>query len=201
MKAVDWMIKIQKDHDRLVIVLHEIYGVNDHMRGVCEEIASKQFDVICPNLLHMEGAFPYEKGEEAYRHFMDHVGFDCAFAQVKDLIQSEKKRYAQVFLLGFSVGATIAWMCSTEEIDGIVAYYGSRIRDFTNLSPTCPALLFFSEEKSFNVRDVTLKLNAPGAKIQIYGAAHGFTNPASEHYNQTLTEQTMGETLAFLNEN
>ncbi len=50
-------------------------------------------------------------------------------------------------ILGFGAEATVAWLCSEEEcVDGIVGYYGSRIRNYAELAPRCPALLFFHKK-------------------------------------------------------
>ncbi|MGG4152423.1 hypothetical protein [Peribacillus muralis] len=42
-------------------------------------------------------------------------------------------------------GAIVAWMCSEEEcVDGIAGFYGSPIRNYSELVPQYPVLLFFA---------------------------------------------------------
>ena len=147
------VIKIHKNSDKVIIVVHEIYGINQHIIDLCELLSEQDFDVICPNLLKQETPFSYSQEEKAYRNFIDNVGFINALHKVKSIFSDIKDKYSKIFVIGFSVGATVAWMCSEEEyVDGIVGYYGSRIRDFVNISPKCSTLLFFPEvENSFNV--------------------------------------------------
>ena len=45
------MLNIQKKSDTVIIVIHEIYGLNQHMQGYCELLSNQGFDVICPDLL------------------------------------------------------------------------------------------------------------------------------------------------------
>lgn len=103
---------ILNSSDSVIIVLHEIYGINPHMLKVCESFKMSGFDVICPNLLNLSEAFDYDHEEAAYKYFMKNVGFDLASKKVRDLIIQVKLKYKHVFLLGFSIGATIASRCS-----------------------------------------------------------------------------------------
>ncbi|WP_332635081.1 dienelactone hydrolase family protein, partial [Halalkalibacter flavus] len=150
------MLKINKKSDKLIIVVHEIYGINQHMVDLCELLTEQNFDVICPNLLEQEIPFDYSQEVKAYHNFMDNVGFANGLHKVKNILLDFKDRYSKIFIIGFSVGATVAWLCSEEEcVDGIVGYYGSRIRDCVNIYPKCPVVLFFPKvEKSFNVDEL-----------------------------------------------
>lgn len=59
---------------------------------------------------------------------------------------------------GFSVRATIAWLCSAEKlIDGMVGYYGSRIRHYTEILPQM--LFYLEKEHSFNVDELISNLD------------------------------------------
>ena len=64
------MFKINKKSDKLIIVVHEIYGINQHMVDLCELLAEQNFDVICPNLLEQEIPIDYPQEEKAYRNFV-----------------------------------------------------------------------------------------------------------------------------------
>lgn len=113
----------------------------------------------CPNVLERD-TFDYSQEEAAYRHFMEHVGFFSAAQKIKDLLLAVKDEYEKIYIIGFSIGATVAWLCGEEDcVDGIVGYYGSRIRDYLELTPQCPVMLFFpQEEQSFNVDELLLAL-------------------------------------------
>lgn len=64
------MIKILKNSDKVIIVVHEIYGINQHITDLCELLSKQDFDVICPNLLEQEVPFSYSQEEKAYMHYI-----------------------------------------------------------------------------------------------------------------------------------
>lgn len=147
-----WRIRVEimkKNSNSLILVIHEIYGINQHIKSFCDLLTKQNFEVICPNLLEREISFDYSQEEAAYRHFMEHVGFDRAARKIKDLLLDVKDEYEAIYIIGFSIGATVAWLCSEEVcVDGIVGYYGSRIRDYLELTPRSPAMLFFRKKSS-----------------------------------------------------
>lgn len=192
------MMRILNNSDSVIIVVHEIYGVNEHMRSICQSFSD--FDVICPNLL--EGApFDYSEEAVAYCNFVDHIGFTNASNKIKNLLFELKDQYKKVYLIGFSIGATIAWLCSEEEyVDGIVGYYGSRIRNYVDISPTCPTLLFFpQEEQAFNVDELIAKLDKKQIEIHKFNGVHGFSDPYSPNYHVESAQQAFSKVMDFIN--
>ncbi|NRD77078.1 dienelactone hydrolase family protein [Bacillus sp. BRMEA1] len=194
------MTKIQKKKESLIIVLHEIYGINQHIKSFCEILSDQDYDVICPNLLEQDGPFDYSEEMIAYRHFMENVGFMGAVKKIKNLLLDVRVQYRKIYLIGFSVGATVAWVCSEEEgLNGIVGYYGSRIRSYKEIVPKCPAILFFPEqEPSFNVDELISYLNRRNIEIHKLNGQHGFSDPYSTKYNAESSRSAFNETLAFL---
>lgn len=194
-------MKIIDNSDSVIIVLHEIYGINQHIQMVCEKFSMNGYDIICPNLIDLTQPFNYDLEEEAYQHFMNNIGFDSAVQQVKQVIIQSKKQYKNIYLLGYSVGATIAWLCSGEEnmCNGIIGYYGSRIRDYMNITPKCPVLLIFpNEEKSFNVKELVNSLEKRNINVYMLNGKHGFSNPFSKNYCVQSFEKTEKLVDSFL---
>ncbi|MFD1929558.1 dienelactone hydrolase family protein [Sporosarcina siberiensis] len=183
-----------------VIVIHEIYGVNPHIEHFSESISKYDFDVICPDLLDVKIPFSYSQEELAYQNFMENVGFINASNKMKSLVTDVKKNYEKVFVIGFSVGATVSWLCSDlKGVQGIVAYYGSRIRDYIEVTPQCPALLFFpKEEKSFNVDELVSNLDYRNVELHTFNGQHGFADPYSPNYNKGSSEMAFQEMVSFL---
>ena len=170
-----------------IIILHEIYGINEFINSVCEYFKRAGFEVICPNLLNLEEPFGYDLEHQAYEYFTKNIGFDKAAQQVEKAISEAKLKYKNVFLIGFSIGATIAWLCSNKEIicDGIIGFYGSRIRNYLYIAPKCKTLLIFAnEEKSFDEKGIVSVLeNVSNTKVYSLPGAHGFMDTFSKRYN------------------
>jgi len=200
------MICFRSHSDTLIVVLHEIYGINEHITGVCKDFSDKGYDVICPDLLDGKPPYDYNREEEAYRYFMNYEGFDASAKKVAFLLRQEEQAYRHIFLVGYSVGATVAWICCgksendrggfpygglIQNLTGVIGFYGSRIRDYTEVNPNCSVLLFFpAEEKSFDPYELEEKLRGKErTEIYILEGKHGFANPFSDNYNDVSAER------------
>ncbi|MED1467602.1 dienelactone hydrolase family protein [Bacillus salipaludis] len=194
------MLQILKKSGNLIVVIHEIYGINQHIKDFCDLLSKQDFDVICPNLLEREQPFDYSEEETAYLNFMENVGFSDAVHKIKNLLLGVKNNYQKIYIIGFSVGATVAWLCSEEEcLDGVVGYYGSRIRNFKQIVPRCPTILFFpQEEQSFSVDDLISNLDKKNLEIYKCFGQHGFSDPYSSKYNEKSSQNAFNEMLKFL---
>ncbi|MGG2066201.1 dienelactone hydrolase family protein [Bacillus sp. S14(2024)] len=186
-----------------LLLLHEIYGINQHMEHVIHTFSSSTIDVICPNLLHRSSPFHYDEETEAYSYFLKNVGFQQGIQHIEGMLTELRNKYTHVGILGFSVGATIAWLCSQDRgIDFVIGCYGSRIRDYTNIVPTCPTLLLFpSNETSFSVSaliDSLQNKSQPLLTIKQFNGEHGFLDPFSPKYNEAAAEQGYQMIHSFL---
>ncbi|HEX3023192.1 MAG TPA: dienelactone hydrolase family protein, partial [Lachnospiraceae bacterium] len=166
-----------------ILVLHEIYGINSFIKDICALYHKEGFDVYSPNLYGNEKCFSYENAEEAYRYFIHEYGFDIAKDMIH-LIKNLKKSYKKVIVIGFSIGATIAWRCSDSvECDAVICCYGSRIRDYLDVMPKCPTYTMFAEEDSFDVDKVCEQLaGRENVEILRLNAHHGFLDSYSTYY-------------------
>ncbi|EAY7917949.1 hypothetical protein GQT61_003763, partial [Salmonella enterica] len=54
------MLMLKADNDNAIIVLHEIYGINDHIKRMCDIYHESGFDIFCPDLLRRDTHFLYE---------------------------------------------------------------------------------------------------------------------------------------------
>lgn len=172
-----------------VIVLHEIYGLNSFISDVKNSLEQMGFAVFCPNMLGRK-AFAYADSKEAYSFFKENVGFGVS-KNVSELVTELNARYDRVYVLGFSAGATVAWLCGENpDCAGIICCYGSRIRDFTEIEPACPNLLIFAEEDSFSADALTAALeNKPHTVIHKISARHGFLDKYGENYDENAAVQ------------
>ncbi|SMD09444.1 dienelactone hydrolase family protein [Sporomusa malonica] len=187
--------------DIVIVVLHEIYGVNNHIVSTCKQLSKYKVDVIAPNLLNDKEPFNYEQEEMAYSYFMNNIGFATATNQVKEVLYHARNNYKEVYVLGYSIGATLAWLCSeTGLCDLIIGFYGSRIRSYLFIEPKCPCLLFFpTSEQSFNVDDLILDLShVENVHIKKLDGHHGFADPFSRNYNKQSSIKACAEIKSFV---
>lgn len=187
----------------LLIVIHEIYGINEHMKMMCETFTSYGYDVLCPNLLSCDTPYDYTDEKKAYKNFTENIGFRTASEKVKSIIYRYQDRYEKVFLVGFSIGATVAWICSeVESVNGIIGYYGSRIRNYLEIIPKVPVLLMFPEhEKSFDVEELQSYLIKQDHSIYQFKGEHGFSDPFSNRYHEDSARESLSKAIEFINAN
>lgn len=195
------MLAFMNRSDTLIIVVHEIYGINHHISNVCRELFSLGYDVLCPDLYQRSQPFAYDEQASAYNYFASKVGFTAAARQIQDLLCTHRNTYRNILIIGYSIGATTAWLCSGSGLcDGIVGYYGSRIRDFLYVRPTCPVLLFYPQrEEAFEVGELIEGLQqTPLTEVKQMDGAHGFADPYSSRYHKLSGQEAWGNTLDFI---
>ena len=106
--------------------------------------------------------------------------------------------------LGFSVGATALWLCLAQGAPWLprraILYYGSRIRQHTELRPQRPTRLLFAEqETSFDPAELAAKLRALGHDATVIpGSRHGFMNPLSPGHDPELAARELEAIKALL---
>jgi dienelactone hydrolase len=160
------------------------------------------YDVHCIDLINNK-IFDYEESEEAYLYFIDRVGFSEAKLRVLNYLYSIRNYYEKIYLIGYSVGATVAWLCSEEYglINKVVGYYGSRIRDYLHIEPKVETILFFPlKERGFSIDTLIDKLkekeNVAAYKFE---GLHGFADAYSKYYNnkdKELSEKILSEFIS-----
>lgn len=185
-------MNLKQNAEKCVIVLHEIYGINDHIRYYAHSFLRKGYDVYVPNLLQKDQPYPYEKEEEAYLNFKENIGFERAHLQIRELIHKLSQQYDECLLAGFSVGATVSWLCSDEpSVDKVIGFYGSRIRQFTWVEPKADVVLLYgTDEPSFDPRELKASLSQKRkVHIEIVEAGHGFADPYSSRYQERVTKE------------
>ncbi|MET7520133.1 dienelactone hydrolase family protein [Streptomyces sp. NPDC005480] len=188
-------------HDTAVVIAHEIYGVNDHIAGVAKALEPYQCDVFTPSFLPSGAVYPREEESRAYSEFMRAPGVTRMSEALTKFTEGLRERYRRVLCIGFSVGATSAWLTSgTGAVDKAVCIYGSRIRDHLDVQPAAPCLVVFAEqEPSYSVPAVAERLAAHAdVATEIYPCSHGFCDPGSPNYSAEHSHQAWNSTTRFL---
>ncbi|MCC0666973.1 dienelactone hydrolase family protein [Clostridioides sp. ZZV14-6153] len=196
---VDKLIKYTHKSKIAIVVLHEIYGIDNFIKDICQKYYQDGYDVFCPELLGSGKVFSYLKAQDAYNFFITNIGFNI-YEKVEKLINDLKLKYKHVLVIGYSVGATIAWRCSENSLcDGIICCYGSRIRDYIDVIPKCPVLLVFAKYDSFDVDFVASQLvKKQNIQIEIAEANHGFIDTYSKNYSNTHAQTFNLQQMEFL---
>lgn len=125
--------------------------------------------------------------DDAYRAFQRDCGLETLTDRLTLALESAQ---GTSDLLGFSVGATAAWLATAQThstpIRQAICFYGSRIRDYTDLEPQSPTSLIFPQrEDEFSVEQIAQQL-ATKNRTEIVRTPyhHGFMNQDSRNYSR-----------------
>ncbi len=211
-----WVVYPERsDKAPVVVVIHEIYGMSDWIRGVADQLAEAGFIAVAPDLLSGKG--PGGGGTES-------LGQDVR-AAIRELDQSEIERRLEaaaaygtslpagrnaVASIGFCWGGSTSFRFATmwPELKGAVVYYGSS-PDTESLADANAAVLglYGGDDARVNatIEGARQEMQRLGKRyeVEIYdGAGHGFLRQQSgrDGANMKATEQAWARTVAFLNE-
>ena len=192
------------DAARSLVVVQEIFGVNGHMRHVCDAFAAEGYRVVAPALFDRVApgtelgytADDVAKGRELRGKVGD--------ADVMHDIEAAAAALPGVRgIVGYCWGGTVAWWGSTRSsgFKAAVGWYGGGIAA-TRTEPThCPVQLHFGEKDSgIPLSDVELiRAAQPAVEVFVYpGAQHGFGCDERGSFDAASAKLAQGRTLSFL---
>lgn len=190
------------DRDVGVVVAHEILGLAPHISRLKTSLEQLEVDVYTPNL--MEGppcVFAASEQESAYAHFTQAGGIAAMAARLAEFGTNMRSRYRKIGAVGSSVGATSVWIAASNGVfDAAVCLYGSRIRDYPDLVPTCPSLLVFAErEHGFSPSVLAGHLERHDTvTTRLYACGHGFIDIDNPNHDAVAAEDALTSTTGFL---
>jgi carboxymethylenebutenolidase len=165
-----------------IVVIQEIFGVNDHIRSVCDRFAELGYVAIAPALFDRnERDFQSGYSPDEIQHargFLGTVDWDAMLRDVEAAVD-DVRAVGPVAVIGFCMGGSVAFLAAAR-LDGLAAaigYYGGRIAKDADEKPRVPTQLHFgAEDQGIPLSDVdTIKAKRPECEIHVYeGAGHGF---------------------------
>lgn len=187
-----------------VVVIQEIFGINGHIRDVCQRIADAGYIAIAPALFDRE-APGTELGYDAPgiargKALKDSLSWDEAVLDIKAAAQQLKHEGAgKCGVVGFCWGGTLAWLaaCRVSDVDCAVGYYGAQIVNYLDETPRCPAMLHFGERDSSIPAEDVAQIQATHKDIPVltYGAGHGFNCDRRDDFHQASADLAWRRTM------
>jgi carboxymethylenebutenolidase len=202
----------------VIVVIQEIFGVNQVMRDICDDLASDGFITLCPDLFwRQEPGIQITDQTEAEwaRAFQLFNGFDVEKG-VSDLIETIKAARSldggngKVGTIGFCLGGKMAYLMATRsDADCNVSYYGVGIQDLLGESGKIknPLLMHIAALDKFVPKEAQDKILAglkghPRVEAHVYpDVDHAFARVGGEHYNKEAATLAHQRTAAFLKNN
>jgi len=189
-----------------LVVIQEIFGVNAHIRDVCDRFAAAGYSVIAPAVFDrvkkgVELGYD-EDGIAAGRELMGRLDWDSALKDVSAAAQALRPD-GKVGVVGYCWGGSLAWLAACRmDIAAAVGYYGGQIPKYVGEAPRAPVMLHFGEmDASIPLQGVeAVKAAHPDIPVYIYPAGHGFACDRRASYHQESSALAWRRTLAFFDE-
>ena len=193
-----------------VVLIQEIYGVNQVMRDLTDWVASEGFVALCPDLFwRQEPGIQLTDGseEEWARAFELFNGFnldkgvqdlDSTIETLRDLDGCSGK----VGTVGFCLGGRLAFLTATRtKADAAVSYYGVMLTEHIGETINAPMILHVPTEDQFVSPEQQAEVRAAlegNDKVTIYdyqGQGHAFARVGGQQYHQASAEAARERTL------
>lgn len=188
-----------------LVVIQEIFGVNHHIRNVCDRYASEGYVAVAPSIFdRIEPNFQsgYSPDEVAVaRKFVANPNWDAMLRDVQAAIDSVKD-VGPVGIVGFCLGGSVAYVAAAK-LSGLraaVGYYGGAIVRFADDKPRVPTLLHFGEKDTGIPQSDVEGIRAKRSDVEIHvypGAQHGFSCDERASYDKASADLAGQRTLAF----
>ncbi|WP_373089520.1 dienelactone hydrolase family protein [Sneathiella sp.] len=188
-----------------VVIVQEIFGVNSHIRNVCDGYAARGFVAIAPALfdrIRPDITLDYESAdvEQGIKYKMQ-IEDDNALADI-DAAAKEIADAGDVTVIGYCWGGSLAYLsaCRLSSIQKAVGYYGGQIAQNIDETPKVPIILHFGDsDNSIPMEAVDkIKLARPDIPIYVYSAGHGFNCDKRGSYDAAAARLALDRTLEFI---
>jgi carboxymethylenebutenolidase len=205
----------RKDKAGVVIVIHEIFGLTDWLRGVADQLAKDGFIAVAPDLLSgkgPKGGGSAELGEEKTREVIRTLTpqeVTNALDAVREYATKLPAANGKSGVVGFCWGGSTSFAYAAHQpaLDAAVVYYGTSPEDAAAYERIkAPVLGLYGGD------DARVDATIPAAQESMTklaktyephvfeGAGHGFLRQQSgrDGANLKATEQAWPLTIAFL---
>lgn len=197
-----------------IVVLQEIFGVNQFMRDVCDWYAAHGFVAICPDLFWRQerGVDMTDKTEaEWQKAFALYQGLDEGKAvedssAAVEFLRKHPACNGRVGAVGFCLGGNLAWLLSVRfKPDCAVGFYGVSIEKTLNEAGnlSSPLMLHIAGKDQHCPPEAQKQIHDAldsNSLVRIHDypdQGHAFGRPGGEHYDAKSAELADLRTLEF----
>jgi carboxymethylenebutenolidase len=208
---------VNKKPAAAVVVIQEIFGVNDALRATCQEMADMGFIAIAPDLFWRQepGVNITDKSEAEWKKafaLMNGFDQDKGIEDLKVTLAEARKlpgANGKAGTIGFCLGGRLAVMMATRsDADVNVSYYGvgldGLVPEFDSIQ--APLMLHIAEKDEFSSPEVVEKV-LDGAEDSEWIDAfvypdvqHAFARVKGVHYDARAATIANGRTAEILAE-
>jgi carboxymethylenebutenolidase len=183
-----------------IVLLQEIFGINDTIRGIADYYAEEGYVVLAPDLFWRQepgvelgyGPDDWQKAFGFYQGFDQDLGIEDIDAAV-EVLRARPECGGQVGALGFCLGARLAYLTACRcNVEVAVGYYGMGIQDHLDEAANIKGrlVLHFAENDEYCPTEHREQIHVAlqgqdNVELYLYaGVDHAFARAGSEHYHK-----------------
>jgi carboxymethylenebutenolidase len=202
----------QQERLPAVIMIHEWFGLNEHIKSQADLLANEGYAVLAVDLYRGEVATDSNRARELASSVRSNSAsaIDNLQSAVSYLKSLEIVDDSKVASLGWCFGGDwslqLALNSSENPLAATIVYYGRPVTDTASLSSiSWPILGIFGDQDQAipveSVKQFASALNASSITNEIYlyeNVGHAFANPSGDNYASKETADAWQKTIGFL---
>lgn len=200
-----WVARPEGEVLGAIVVVQEVFGVNEHIKAVADGFARDGFLAVAPALFDRieRGIELGYEGADRDRAIglMKQLTQENALLDVAAAVVHARAVTPLVGVVGYCYGGTMAWLAASRlKVEAAVGYYGGGIGKVVDEVLHAPVLLHFGEldthippEQIDRIRETH-----PEVEIHLYPAQHGFNCDLRSSYEPESARKAREITLEFL---
>lgn len=196
-----------------IVLLQEIFGVNDHIREVAELYAAEGYVVLAPDMFwRLEPGVQLGYGEEDFQRGLELRGRLDLGKAAEDIaaavaaLRARPECAGKIGALGFCLGGRLAVIAAAAGlVDGAVSYYGVGIETMLDeaVRAPCPMALHFAGADRFVPPQAVARIRdgfAARHDVEIHeypGVDHGFNCDQRPAYDKPAAMMAHSRSIAL----
>ena len=200
-----------------IVVVQEIFGVNQVMRDICDWMAGQGFLACCPDIFWRiePGIQLTDKTQEEWARAFELFGLFDVDKGIDDLMTTlalmrrQEGCNGKAGSIGYCLGGKLAYlMAARSDADCSVGYYGVGLDELLGEAGgiTAPLLMHIASKDQFVPPEAQEKIKAglaghPKVTLHVYeGQDHAFARQGGEHYDKAAADLANSRSLEFFKE-
>jgi carboxymethylenebutenolidase len=188
-----------------IVVVQEIFGVNDHIKRVADQYAAEGYRAVAPAMFDRIKpgiTLPYSDIQQGIA-YMQQLKWPNTIADIEAAAAAVRDA-GSASIVGYCWGGTVAHVAASElDLDAAVSYYGGGVAKNLDKHPHCPIMYHVGDhDHSIPMADIEkIKSAYPDAVFHVYkGAQHGFNCDERASYSAADARVAFGRSIEFLRE-
>lgn len=186
-----------------LVILQEIFGVTDQLKGIAQRYADRGYEVAIPALFDRQkrgAVIPFDQAPEG-RDLMLNADLDQTMTDIGATAKALADKGLKVAVMGFCWGGGLA-LRSAQKLDiaCAVSFYGTRLPQYLDSPLKSPLQGHFGASDDHVPPEMLEQAQTylPDMEVFVYEAGHAFANDARPSYVADAAATAHARTEAFL---